>query len=197
VVRGFFDRTGRIVATAGYEQKAAAGGARTDALCVSTARPVELVHCEGATPDDVVATAVDRALVLDQGCAVTEVPVRRSWFGKRRSDVTLSGLGALTAVSYNGTSAAAGAARAVSELPGQAAGALDELARGAGTLDTLRARPEQLRIDAAERDLELARQRLLQAGQAATATDYAAVERLTQQKELAELRAALAGLAGS
>jgi hypothetical protein len=190
-VRGFFVATRHVMATVDYVETAAPGAderAPEAVLHVARARRVTLVQLEG-TADESTVVAVDRPLIMDRDCEQVSVAVRRSWFARRRSDVTLSELGALTSLSYNGTSSASAAAHALSELPTRAAGGLEQLSKSLDTLDVLRARPQQQRIDALSRDYELEKQRLLNAGQAATAADYARLERLRQQKELAELGA--------
>ena len=130
----FYAATGRVLATVGYDGAAAAADqaaqqTATTELHVLRPRPVVLVHFERASGDNTPhITGYDRVLVMDAGSEELTVPVRKSLWAKRRTDLSLSELGAMTKVSYNGTSDAA-ASQALAGAPEKVSGALEQAAK--------------------------------------------------------------------
>jgi hypothetical protein len=66
-------------------------------------------------------TRFDRVLIMDNRCQEIGLRLRKSRAAKRRTSVRLSSLGALTGISYGGTSSAAAATSAVGSAVGSAA----------------------------------------------------------------------------
>ena len=151
----FYAATGRILATVGYDQ--ATGAADQDvrqrdttALHVLRPRPVVLAHLERAYEDDKLhVTGFNRVLVMDTGSEELTVPVRKSLWAKRRTDLSLSELGAITKVSYNGTSGAA-ASQLLASVPVKASSGMEQAAKINNELEALRARPEHPEVDEAK-----------------------------------------------
>lgn len=155
---GFYAATGRILATVGYDGTAVEvgenneGAQQTDttALSVLRPRPVVLAHIERTDEDDQPdVTGFDRVLVMDAGSEEMTVPVRKSLWAKRRTDLSLSELGAMTKVSYNGTSAAA-ASQALAGVPGKVSSGLEQAAKINKELEEIRARPDHSEADKAK-----------------------------------------------
>ncbi|GAA1579554.1 hypothetical protein GCM10009789_36630 [Kribbella sancticallisti] len=165
----------------------------TDRLHLLKPRRVTLIHVEG-NGESPTRVSTERVLVMDRACEVMSIPVRKSWSGRRQTGVTLSESGALTKLTYGGTASADAVAQSLAGLPAAFGGALESVATSRAKLDGLRDAPQERELAALKRAVDLEEQRLRQAGQTATTTDYAELQRLKQQKEIAELRAELAKL---
>jgi hypothetical protein len=199
-VRTLFDQAGEVLAVRGWESRPVpavvvagqvAQQARVAALHVVRPRPVELLTVSGDQTTPLRITAVVRELVMDSACEELEIPVRRSWTAKRRVDVRLSPLGALTGVDFNGASSASAATDAASGVGQAVMGSLESATKARAALDALGAADQDRELAQLKRQVEIGEQRLLAAGQAATAEDFARLARLRQAVEAAELEAAL------
>jgi hypothetical protein len=131
--RSFWEAVGCVLATIGEPNEPAepADIPPADAI-LRFLRPrwIALAHVTEINGNNVV-TKFDRALVMDNGCERLGLRLREARAGKRRTSVRLSPLGALTGVSYGGTSsAAAGSAglSSVAELPHEFEHGPDEVA---------------------------------------------------------------------
>ncbi len=160
-------------------------------LHVRRPRMAELMTVAGKTAAQVTVTAVHRELVMDDECEELELPVRKSWNAKRRTDLRLSEQGALIGLEFNGGSSAAGAVAAASEATGSLTGVLESAVKGRKALDSLASANQERELADLARQVALAEKRLLAAGQAATAEDYARLARLKQAVEIAQLEVSL------
>lgn len=163
----------------------------TAALHVRRPRMVELVTVTGKDAAAVCVTAVTRELVMDAACEESHLAVRKSWFAKRRTDIQLSEQGALTGLEFNGESSLAAATGAAAEAATSAPAQLESAAKGRAALASLASAPQEAELARLKRQVAIAEQRLLAAGQAATTADYAELQRSKQDAEIAELKVKL------
>jgi len=200
-VRELFDAAGTILAVpdggvqlavTGHRGQQEGGSPVTGStLYVRRPRMAEWVTVTGKTAAQVTVTAVHRELVMDDECEELELPVRKSWNAKRRTDLRLSEQGALIGLEFNGGSSAAGAVAAASEATGSLTGVLESAVKGRKALDSLASANQERELADLARQVALAEKRLLAAGQAATAEDYARLARLKQAVEIAQLEVSL------
>jgi hypothetical protein len=171
-----------------------AGATTSDArLSVVQPRAVTLVTVRKGTDGNPQVTGYQRVLVVDEHCSEVSVPIRKSLFARRNTAVTLSELGALVGLELGGTSSAAGAAAAATGVRTEALAALESAEKARKSLDTLSAADAEAELAGLKRELAIEEQRLLLAGQAATASDYARLQWLKQQVDIKEARAKLGG----
>lgn len=164
---------------------------RSDAIHVRRPRSVELLEVRQNQGQALEVTAVHRELVMDAACEELLLPVRKSWFARRRTDVELSPLGAATGVSLNGSSSAAAVADATSAGASSATGSLEDAVKARAALDSLAAAGDEKELAVLKRRIAIEEQRLLADAQTATAADHARLARLKQELELAETGAKL------
>lgn len=134
-----------------------------------------------------------RELIMDSECDELRVPVRKSWFARRKTAVELSTLGALTGLELGGSSSAAAAGAALTGAASSTTAALESAQKARASLTTLAAADAEDELARLKRETAISEQRLLAAGQAATASDFARLEWLKQQVAIAEARAKLGG----
>lgn len=163
---------------------------KTDRFYYRTPRRVQIGHAVG-TAQKSALTSSERVLVMDRAAELVDVPIRKSWSGKRSTGITMSELGAITKITYGGTASADAGLQALAGVPAAFGGALETVSKARTTLDGLRNAPQERELDNLKRAVELEEQRLKLAGQSATATDYAELARLKQEAEIADLRAKL------
>ncbi|SHJ30369.1 hypothetical protein SAMN02745244_02186 [Tessaracoccus bendigoensis DSM 12906] len=167
----------------------------SDYLAIRRPHPVEMVTLRRM--DGVCSVqAVFRTLIMDSSCTELRLPLRKSWFARRNTNVEFSALGALTGVELNGASSGAAATADAAALLDSLPKAIDSASKARGALQGLASAGEEAELARLKRQVDLAEQRLLSAGQAVTAADFAELARLKQQVEIAELRAELSGLGG-
>lgn len=147
VAREFYTATGRMLATVGYDRAVSPAARKsqqdaTTALHVLRPRQVVLAHLEradeGSNPH---VTGFDRVLVMDAGSEELTIPVRKSLWAKRRTDLSLSELGAITKVSYNNASVAA-ASQALASVPGKVSSGLEQAEKVNKEIGEIREQPE-------------------------------------------------------
>jgi len=197
-VREFFDKVGQVLARPTTGTAAAPPSAQradevtalqvTAAFHVLRPRLMELVEASGHEPSAVALGQVHRQLVVDRGCDELTVTVRRSWNARRRTEVTLGALGALTGVTFNGSaSAVAGVATAQQALQG-VGGSLASAVTTRASIDHLASAGQDAELARLKNLVAIGEQRVLAAGQAATVADYAHLARLRQQIEETQLQ---------
>lgn len=131
------------------------------------------------------------ALVMDAGCRVEVVKLRRSLWAKRNVSLKFSDLGALSSYSYQADASAAALASTAGSLPGTVTGGLESALKARQTLGSLETRGIDQQLAQVKAEAELKQQELTQEGLAATARDYAALEALKQRAAMFEQRKAI------
>jgi len=127
-------------------------------------------------------------LIMDAACEVQTVKLRRSVWAKRSVSVGFSDLGALNSYAYQSDSAAAAIASTAGELPGTITDSLEKSLKIRQTLGSLDSNDVQQQLTKVKAEAELKQQELTKAGLAATAADFAALEKLKQQAAMIEQR---------
>ncbi|HEU5253173.1 MAG TPA: hypothetical protein VFU16_07610 [Solirubrobacterales bacterium] len=131
------------------------------------------------------------ALVMDAGCEVEVVKLRRSIWAKRNVSLKFSELGALNAYTYQADSSAAAFASTAGDLPGKVTGGLESALKARQTLGSLETRAIDQQLAKVKAEAELKQEELKQEGLTATARDYAALEALKQRAAMFEQRKAI------
>lgn len=134
-----------------------------------------------------------RELIMDGDCDEVRVPLRKSWLARRKTAVELSTLGALTGVELGGSSSAAAAGTALTAVASSTTAALESAQKARAALTTLATADAEDELARLKRETAITEQRLLAAGQAATASDFARLEWLKQQVAIAEAQTKLGG----
>ena len=113
----FWENTGKIMAAVGTPSAHTTPSGRLPAaeVCILRPRQAVLAHV-GKTGGQPALSCVDRVLIMDHTCPELILPIRRSRSGKRQTAASLSDLGALTGISYGGTSPAAADASTLAAL---------------------------------------------------------------------------------
>lgn len=197
-VQQFFDRTEHVLArkTAGIPQGSPTTPTEPNgdaSLRVRRPRSVGLACVRRDKSGALWLIDDRRELIMDSECDELRVPVRKSWFARRKTAVELSTLGALTGLELGGSSSAAAAGAALTGAASSTTAALESAQKARASLTTLAAADAEDELARLKRETAISEQRLLAAGQAATASDFARLEWLKQQVAIAEARAKLGG----
>lgn len=195
-VRRFFETTGRVLArTTATERpvsaQTVADTRRHASLRMRRPRPVEFASVFQDKDQGLWLTEARRELIVDANCSEVRLPLRKSWFARRKTVVDMSPLGALTSVELDGNATGAAAAAGLSGIE---FGALASLF---SSLKTARALPEIAPVDEAselarlKREIALTERRLLGAGKAAPQADFARLKQLKQQAASVDAQAHL------
>lgn len=199
LVNGFFSQTGYVMARTTPEEWPTRSAIPTDGVAGAAVlwmrRPRSVGLCCVHRGEDGVVRMIEdrRELIMDAACAEVRVPVRKSWFARRKTSVELSALGALTGVELGGDAAAAGVTVGVSGAGTAALAALESAQKARAALSQLGAAGEENELARLKREVAIREQHLLAAGQAATAAEYAKLEASKQQVAIAEAEAKLRG----
>ncbi len=134
--------------------------------------------------------------VVDAHSACRFLEFRKSIWAKRTMKATFGSGGALSGFDVQATSSAAAAAQTAGGLPSTAAAALKDAGSVSDDIAALRDRSLKQEVARAQALLALKQAEMTTSGLAATAADYAQLQRLQQQVEIAKARATL-GSSGS
>lgn len=132
-----------------------------------------------------------REVIMDGACEEVRVPLRKSWFARRKVAVELSALGALTGLELGGTSGAAAVGTALDGVASSTVAALEAAQKARAAITSLAAADSEDELAGLKRETAITEQRLLAAGQAATASDFARLEWLKQQVAITEAQTKL------
>ncbi|MFT3877346.1 MAG: hypothetical protein QM708_13135 [Propioniciclava sp.] len=195
-VQQFFERTKHVLARVNEEEwpgpSADPGEPSTGAaLRVRRPRLVGLATVHQDDKGELWMTGERRELIMDAACIEVNLPLRKSWLARRKTAVELSPLGALTGVELGGEATGAATARSIAGAGATAVAALESAQRTRTTLSGLVAAGEEDELARLRREAAIAEQRLLAAGLAATASDFARLEWLKQQVAIADAEAKL------
>jgi len=143
-----------------------------------------------------VCIRTDVSQVVDARSACRFLEFRKSIWAKRTMKATFGAGGALSGFDVQATSSAAAAAQTAGSLPSTATAALKDSGSLSDDIAALRARPLNQEVARAQALLALKQAEMTTSGLAATAADYAELQRLQQQVQIAQARATL-GSSGS
>lgn len=129
--------------------------------------------------------------VVDAHSACRFLEFRKSIWAKRTMKATFGAGGALSSFDVQATSSAAAAAQTAGSLPSTATAALKDAGSLSDEIAALRNKPLNQEVARAQALLALKQAEMTTSGLAATAADYAELQRLQQQVEIAKARATL------
>lgn len=203
-VRRFFDAVGWVLARcdgrdwALSEPNGSLEGQRPadSRLHVLRPRPVAFAAVRKGPSGQLRMVEFRRELITDRYCQELEVPLRKSWFAKRRTVVELASSGALTGLELGGASSANAVAGMASTVAANSVAALEAASKVRKALGELGAADREEELSRLKREVAIGEQQLVAAGQAATASDFARLEWLRQQVAIAEAKAKLTASTG-
>lgn len=202
-VHRFFEDAGWVLARSNLQEwtlpasESAAEGERAadDRFHVLRPRTVMLAAVRRAGSGGLRSVAFRRELIVDKYCREDEIPVRKSWFAKRRTVVELAASGALTGLELGATSSANGVARMSSDVATNTIAALEASGKARKILGELEAAGPEGELARLKREVAIGEQQLVAAGLTARASDYGHLEWLRQQVAVADANARLSSSA--
>jgi hypothetical protein len=142
--------------------------------------------------DNTVVTSRCTALVADAYSPVAEYELKRTLFGRRSLDVSLSTNGYLTGVAVEGASALAEAAKALAAAPAGVATGIDSYSKVRTGLATARRAGLDVRLAQVKAEVDLRQQEITAAGLDVTSADAARLQQLKQVQAILDAQSAIA-----
>lgn len=163
-------------------------------LVVRIPRPVRLRVFEKDETGVYTETRSRRHLVVDKACLTEEIRLSEGWFGKRKTGLKFSALGALAARTGSASASAADIADVVGKLPGTITDGLDLSSKFLGQVSALRSGALDAELAELKKRVELRQQEIAMDGLNTTDAAQEELERLKQQYEILKLRKDIAEL---
>ena len=157
-------------------------------VVVRDPRPATLQFYERSDTDAATLVREEPALVVDGTSHEQWIAADRAVFGKHARGLTFTSDGLLTGVDHGTSSELAGAAGALSAMPGGFATALETVGKLSGTLESLRSAGSEAALQQVKRRVDTRTQELALEGLEKTSKDYAELELLKQQAAMKQQR---------